>query len=372
MADSPNLLVLIPTFNRPRLLGRLIGYYRSTAMRFPIHVADSSEAAAGEENRRIVEAAAGEIDIHHHAFPSTVEFHVKVNEVLGRQEAPLACLCADDDFTTPEGLRACGEFLASHPDYVAAHGVAVTIAAPGVLPGSSPTHIHVQPYRQRSLEIESPARRLVNHLAHYAPTFYSLQKRQTLMRTLQAYGESGHEGRFGELLITSLAVIEGKTRRLDVLFSARESHAEAGSRSHPRMADLQLQPGFADRYARLRESLVAALLEQPGITRHRAEHAVDYGFRCYLLRHGLKPEGLLGRMRVEAFRGLSLLREWSTAGARLDVDGRAAWRDLTLERLLDPASPYHRSFMPIHQAFRADLAASAGRTAVSAAAPDRD
>ncbi len=60
-------------------------------------------------------------------------------------------------------------------------------------------------------------------------------------------------------------------------------------------------------------------------------------------------------MRVGAFRALTLLREFATPGARVDVNTRAARNELNLDRLLEPGSPYHRDFLPIYEAFRSDL-----------------
>ena len=114
--------LIIPTMNRPKLLLRLISYYASLKFEGKILIGDSSNAEIFRETARALESYKGSLDIWHRHLPgrSVAAAVLDMNEYL---TTPYACLIPDDDFLVPRTLANCIQFLDSHPDYVAAHGV---------------------------------------------------------------------------------------------------------------------------------------------------------------------------------------------------------------------------------------------------------
>src|SRR6266853_2116638 len=100
--------ILIPTHNRHLYLDRLLNYFSPHHLK--IFIADSSASPYQSDK-----------------FPSAIYQHLpelsyyqKIWKVLNEIETPYVVLCPDDDFTIPEAMEECVQFLEAHTDYASA------------------------------------------------------------------------------------------------------------------------------------------------------------------------------------------------------------------------------------------------------------
>ena len=103
MPSRSRYTLLIPTYNRPDHLRRLLGYLAARRFEFPIRVLDSSSGDALSENRQTV----GErgLDIAHEVYDPAIPIHKKVELGVASVELTYCSLCADDDVLFTDELN---------------------------------------------------------------------------------------------------------------------------------------------------------------------------------------------------------------------------------------------------------------------------
>ncbi len=113
--------LIIPTYNRPELLERLVHYYAGRTVPMTLLVLDSSTPANADRNSRML-ASYGKL-ARHIVFAETEQVGVKLFKGLEQVNTPFVSFCADDDIVFPQGLSDAILFLEHHPDYGCAHGL---------------------------------------------------------------------------------------------------------------------------------------------------------------------------------------------------------------------------------------------------------
>jgi hypothetical protein len=74
--------LVIPTYNRPQFLGRLLLYYKQVKLPHKITVADSSDPKVINANAELVAAAKDVLEIDHLVYSSKTPFNSKLIQVL--------------------------------------------------------------------------------------------------------------------------------------------------------------------------------------------------------------------------------------------------------------------------------------------------
>ncbi len=278
-------VLIIPTHNRPHWFGRLLLYYRQVGLDIPVVVADSSQGESLERNRAIIESAGATLRITHRVFDPTLGFNGKVVPTLADCDSEYVVFCGDDDFMPPSGIAACVEFLRVHPDYAAAHGQTVMFQFPEDAEQRTDPRkgIRCLPYRQRSIEMDDPAVRLLDHLVNYTPTFYSVQRRKVMLADLEKNAKATQDFRFGELLPSCLTVVHGKVKKLEnVLFNVRQEHKTSFNLQESSFESLLSLPDFSERYRGFREVLTEELARVTGQPTSTHTEQVDDAFWGYV------------------------------------------------------------------------------------------
>ena len=114
-----NLSIVILTYNRYGFLERLLDFYQSYSLKYPIIILDSSSDVITSE--RLNQLLANSLVVHK-KFDSAIFPSFKIDQGLEEVKTPFAVLCAEDDFLIPDGLAASVDFLVNYPDYSCAHG----------------------------------------------------------------------------------------------------------------------------------------------------------------------------------------------------------------------------------------------------------
>ena len=365
--------LIIPTFNRPHFLGRLLRYYRELNFPHMIVVADASFAPACQANQNVVASLRDVLNIGYELWRPDIHPYSKIAQALEMVNSKYAVICGDDDFIVPRAIEQCVCFLEANPDYSVAHGRAATIVPQSGAYGDSHHGLRTYTYRQRTIDFDDPRLRLQNHLVEYAPTFYSVHRRPDLIRNMQFACKNTIDYRFGELLPSCLSLIQGKARCLDILYLVRQSNPDSTSKKTISWPALLTSDDFSQRLAQFHNCLAEELAGVTGMPITEAKDAVNSAFLPYLarLRRSKAPgpspspfEQTVQRVwRViqilPAAAGSALLDRQLVAMARSPREAyrqlhreraRAARQDdMSIDKLLDPQAPFHADFLPIYE-----------------------
>lgn len=224
--------VVIPTYNRPELMLRLARYYAERAAWIKLLVLDSSRPPVAAANQQAL-AKLGPA-VRHLTFPETTEPAAKISAGLATVDTPYASLCADDDLVFPHGLREAIEFLETHPDYVAAHGLCLNFRQDG-----ADIHLGREPAGPDN-DAAHPGARIFRQLQQYESLYYAAFRTADLCDIFKAMVRLQTLA-YQELLQALGAVIRGKVRRFAAFHTLRQSVSPA----HPERDNWQSYHWFA-------------------------------------------------------------------------------------------------------------------------------
>jgi hypothetical protein len=291
---------------------------------------------------------------------------LKIARALEKADSEYAAICADDDFIVPKSIEQCVRFLEANSGYSVASGSAARIVT-YVNYRNSQYSLHTYTYRQRTIESDEPRLRLRDHLGDYVPTFYSVHRRLDLIHNMQlAYDNtSDNLCLFAELLPSCLSLVQGKAKRLNILYMVRQSHPDSeAAGAIPRRAGLALDD-FPQRYVRFRNCLAEELASVTHMSVAEAGDVVDDAFQVY-------RKHLLSEKSDTVRRAQRLLRVLPTSirlaffdrqllamlQAPLQVYHQLQFEhdllckqddDMLINKLLDHRSPFHTDFLPIYE-----------------------
>jgi len=209
-----NHTLLIPTFNRPALLKRLVSFYKKESARPNILVLDSSRPEVVTENEAMLKAQGD--SVRHVAFASDTPMAVKLHHGLAQVRTPYVSFCADDDVVFPEGLRKAIDFLEGHPGHASAHGRYLNFQVRG-----QTVDVWIE-YAGPGNEAEHPGARIFHLFQGYESLFYGLFRAPDL-RDIFAGVSKLPTLHYQELFQSVAALIKGKVRRFNDFYAARQS-----------------------------------------------------------------------------------------------------------------------------------------------------
>lgn len=246
LADSFTLIV--PTYNRPAELSRLLAYLARHDIRFPVLVLDSSEPATQAVNCATVEKLGLKVRLE--GLDPQVSPWEKFWRGSELVRTEFCSLCADDDLVLPGSLAPLVDFLWQHPDYCVSHGWYFTFY--------NDVHIGITAsvYHGASLDHSDPLDRLFALFRDYEAVTYGVY-RTGVMRSVLRSVQGVNSMLARELLAGALSVAQGKTARLPIFYYGR-SHLPSHPYSHWHPLDfLASSPqGLIQDYAAYRDILL--------------------------------------------------------------------------------------------------------------------
>lgn len=336
--------IMVPTMNRSEFIIRLLQYYADLQSSCWILIADSSDERHLRATREAISALQGRLRIRH--VPCPGQSCAQSLIALGRSlETPYAVYLGDDDFLIPEGLQHCVEFLAHHPDYSSAHGLALSFALRSS--GAYGEFAGVGGYHLRPLEQDRAAERLNQFLKHYFVNMFSVQRSENWKTVCRHMAAIPNRVFAEELLPCCLSVIHGKVKALESLYLARQVHDQryVFSDAYDWLTGDEWQPS----YKVFRDIVVQALTTQDNLDAAQAGQVFKEAFWSYLGRD-LSPGGRPRRVSA-----------WSRVKDHLKAQPMAVQAVAAIERrfypsnhvslpmLLTDRSAYHRQFMPFYK-----------------------
>jgi glycosyltransferase domain-containing protein len=217
--------LVIPTFNRPAHLRRLLGYMVARRFEYPIRVLDSSGDDALAQNRETV--GRGGLDLVHDVYDPATPMHKKIELGLAPVESTYCSLCADDDVLFTDELNGLLDALDADPGLAVAHGYYVNFK-----PGED-FDIWYTDYSAPSILAEDALSRIVEQMSDYQAIFYGIH-RTHIMKSIQEPLDRVKSLWAKELLTSSLALMAGGMYRAPRYYMARNTNPSIATEGwHP-------------------------------------------------------------------------------------------------------------------------------------------
>jgi glycosyltransferase domain-containing protein len=256
--------ILIPTHNRVDYLNRCVRWFLELG--YPIVIADSSQHAWQSDLRQ------HEAICYVHCAGGLEVYPAKLQQALAKVHTPFVAMCADDDFTTGEGLAVSIDFLERHPGYSFSQGYAYTYQLFG-----RRLVVWPMPYDYHDVHKESWIERVEGPLS---TVYYGVLRTEVLRDGVeflvkQDFGETfkGAPG-FFDFCLTAYAARRGKFKRCSVPFGLREySPQTTGVGS---IYQTITSRNVADFYRNLETFLMGSDQSEEARTRLRKHFAKDY------------------------------------------------------------------------------------------------
>ena len=353
-----SVTICIPTKDRSEFLARLLRYYASTGYSHQIFVGDSSDEFHANRNQEAILSLKEVLQITYFACPGmgVGECITYLGETVS---TPYCASLADDDIFCTGAIQQCLTFLEENSNYVAAHGVGISLATDR--PGSYGNIYDVRRYPLAVLESNTGSQRLLDYFSSGPLTLLlSICRTSDWQAAFQGSNTLRGPGKGNifrdELLPSSICAIRGKVKELDCLLTLRD--LSAGSYRGSFVYDWITNPGWFPSYQFFRQRLIEELVRQDGISEEEAGEVIKRVLWPYLARAlatywqkynaqpGSTRERSLLSPRKLAGRIPGLRRLWHSSRQL----GRSSSNDISLLALLRPSSPYHEDFMPIYRA----------------------
>lgn len=289
-----NLDLIIPTYNRPKFLRRILEFYDSYITPFKIIVVDSSSKPNKNLNKKIVSSFSNLNILYIDKFPEKLPSHLKYAKMVQYATSKYVCFCPDDDFIVPNGIREAVEFLEKNPDYAAAHGTYIAFYV-----YSNPFKFKkfwwkfIYPYK--SIISSDSQERFVSHLTNYYQVLWSVRRTNLVKTCYQEFLKSKADPYlFGELLPDMLTVIYGKMKRLNTFYAARQAFSTSYG-YWPSLFDAQREGIYEKEYIKFKNCIAKNLMKY-GFSKDKSLSIIDLSMKRYLKT--TMQEHLMGRVNL--------------------------------------------------------------------------
>jgi glycosyltransferase domain-containing protein len=205
------ITLVIPTHNRHHYLDRSLDYYSLTSIK--ILVADSTDLpyVPKKEYKNVTY-------FHLPGLPLTK----KIPHVLSLVETPFVVMCADDDFTIPEAISECIQFLIRHNEYTSVLGNCVCYLKSSAASGNVQFAAMYTDRLEYKFSADDHFKRLDDFFKVYRTIFYAVHRTQVISETFNGAGEVITNLFLNEYNSAIMPVIKGKVAGLQVLMQVRE------------------------------------------------------------------------------------------------------------------------------------------------------
>ena len=285
--------IVIPTFNRPSHLRRLLRYYEGIDVRLSILVADSSPDDVKVVNRECISAFKNMDYLHYIAYNPSIHPMKKLNDAVRQVSTPFVVYCGDDDFLIPSGILAAMEFMYSNLDYNVAEGLYYSFqetSSKKILFGKNSLYTSIV------IDGAIAKTRLLQYAKSYGPPLFYAVYKTPFIQQINAYAlESGlipdeiniDPFNYCLVILEMLTAIYTRTANLPVLYSLRNFSAVGESDFGHRLDLDERIHASQDMYPLLRSSLASHLSTVSGIDLDDAIAYIDLVLIQYFAPHNL-------------------------------------------------------------------------------------
>lgn len=244
--------LLIPTYNRPRELARLLHYLKSAGAAFPILVLDSSAAPAMTQNRDTIRQST--LNIRHQDFPTDLHPFEKFLAGTRMVETPFCSMCADDDFVLLPALQDCIAALSARPEAAAAHGNYFNF-----IENINGFNLSYVVQRGNRIDDPSPVARTRHMLSNYEVLFYAVFRTADFTRILESI-RNFRTTLGAEVWLAGATAAAGCILRIDRFYLGRNTDVSLSPDAwHPHEILCKFPERLSEDLPALQSNLIAAL-----------------------------------------------------------------------------------------------------------------
>jgi glycosyltransferase domain-containing protein len=247
MLTAQKYSMLIPTFNRPKLLNALLDYLANKKAQFPIYILDSSALENKIENRVVAKRHA--LNVRHLEFNEDARLDSKIGTALREIGSDYVSLCADDDIVFVNAIEQCIDELDFDATLVACHGIYLNFDVSRPL-----VKLNIE-YASPSIDMDDAVERACQLLMRYEALNYAVYRRHVMVDIIDAVAQTP-QTMFWELFSALAPLVDGKVKRLARLYHGRRSHVAVDRTvQHPATWIASDPEDFAEAFLTYREQL---------------------------------------------------------------------------------------------------------------------
>jgi len=265
--------VIIPTYNRPEYLKRILSYYLSFEVK--IIVADASD-----EVFPYLSLYKDQIEYSHTPNMDMVE---RVNKVTSLIYTPYVLLCADDDFIVPDAVNRVVAFLEENPDYASGVGNIIVFGY------NNNDLLCTSPYKNmfgENIAEDSPSRRVLHLMNNFIAVFYSVHRTAMFKEKYESMFINNKllikQTHFHEWYASIYPLIEGKFIVLPLLYQAREDIWNSAGRSIASYKMIVSIKRYRNEYKECVALLATHLSKKEGISFDNAKNIIKESILRFL------------------------------------------------------------------------------------------
>jgi len=347
--------IIIPTYNRPKYLKRILSYYNGFEENYNIIVADSSSNENKEINKKNV-LLFSDLNVQYlDNYSSKINPSHKLKDALNYVNTKYTVFCADDDFIIPNAIKESIDFLENNEDFSVAQGNYISFYLGNEDKREVKIRWRSSPYLDKSITFPEAESRLAFHLSNYQlTTFYAVHRTELLKMIFKDAVKFTDDDRFGELLPSMLTLIYGKIKQMEVLYGAREIIIDSGGRTSKNLYDFINNGTYKKKYNKFRECLAKALVSEEDISKEKAQKLIDKAMNKYLgssiFKLKLKAGLITGLKRINGLYALlkkfyHIYRRFKASKKKISVLDR-----LPAIEYNNQENPYYEDFIRIKEA----------------------
>lgn len=276
--------LIIPTYNRPNFLKRLLDYYSAYGMDFNFIIADSSNLINKSRNKKIVNTYSKLKILYIDKFSPNLSQHDKFAEMIKYAKNKYVCFCADDDFIIPNGIKKAVDFLDKNSCYSAAHGTYISFYTNKGLFGLKKFWWRFL-YSPFSIFSSNPINRLASHLTKYNMVVWAVRRTNIVKICYQEFSKSKIDPyllpNFGELLPDVLTAVYGKIKYLNTFYAARQAFSQILS-DYPSLMDAKNIGIYTKEYEKFKNCLLNNLTRLNNTSEDKADKIIDSSMDKYI------------------------------------------------------------------------------------------
>lgn len=266
------LTIVVPTYNRPVELERLVDFIRNCSEHINILILDGSFDSICQKNQSTSKKYT---NIEYHKFPSSLHLGLRLMEGLKKVKTPFMAFCGDDDFIFPGAAIECAAFLQSNSDYSAAIGKvwSMTYSSRPIFRNGIALNKDLE-FGSRFNQKEFIQRSFFYFAYTYIgsiPLFYSVRRTE---QTLKAFSKVTCDMKYSsmEVLTNCLLLIDGKVAKLPNAFGIRD-YSSVATRNPEREGASAYIPTVDLDY--IKPILISELKDKERISFEKADYVID-------------------------------------------------------------------------------------------------
>ncbi len=221
-----DLTVLVPTFNRPKELKRLLVFLQVLGNPYEVLVLDGSNP----ENQARNQANCAQFpNVKFRPYEPGFHLGLRLADGMNQVTTKYSVFCGDDDFLLPDGITKCAEYLEEHTDYSCAVGKTLCLLFRGrILKGGISVIDHLRnPFTLNQGKFIQRLIRLQAFTTAGCPPFYYGVRRTAQSQEIYSKVTAKLKYSSLEFFSDSMTLLEGKARVLPVLTNFRDYSSEA-------------------------------------------------------------------------------------------------------------------------------------------------